>query len=225
MRRTQRIRPTGAAAVTGALIGAVVLAGCGAGQVTQTSTQVSGVDGANVNAGPIAVRNAQFALGSEVKNAVAYPVGGRAPLQMTIVNTGGTPDVLVSASVDSKIAADVQIDGTKDIQAGRTLNVEGVAAAVAAATPTATPPAGAPATPETAAPQAAAPTSAVVATPLPTDEPGGSAVTHVVLTGLNTDLQSGDTYDVTLTFQKAGSVTIPVPVAVSEAPRRAEPSE
>jgi copper(I)-binding protein len=220
VRRIQRIRPTGAAAAVGLAIGAMVLAGCGAGQVTQTDTQVSGIDGANFNAGPIAVRNAQFVLPSDVQGAAAFTSGGSAPLQMTIVNTGGTSDTLVSAS--SPIATSVQIQGTKDIQAGRTLNVEGVgavssssssstsASATASASGTATP----------SATASASSSASAAATPLPTAP--GSSTANVVLTGLKGNIQSGQTYDVTLTFQRAGNVTIPVPVSVSAEPRKSD---
>jgi len=199
--------------VVGAVIGAVVLAGCGAGQVSQTSRQVAAVDGANVTVGSIAVRDAQFVLGTDVKGAVAFPHGSSAPLQMTIVNTGGTPDVLVSAS--SPVASAVTISGTKDVPGGQTLMVEGTPVLPqATATPTATA-------------SAATPTASATptATPAPTVAPDGSRTAQVVLTGLGADISSGKTYEVVLNFQKAGAVRLSVPVSTSVAPRQDEHAE
>src|SRR5947199_1338771 len=64
----------------GAVVGALALAGCGAGQITQTSTQLSGVGGASANVGQIAVREAAFPFPGDGKTAVIYPLGGAAPL-------------------------------------------------------------------------------------------------------------------------------------------------
>ena len=46
-----------------------------------------------------------------------------------------------------------------------------------------------------------------------TFEPGGL---HVMLVGLNSDLVVGDTIEFTLTFEKAGEITIQVPVMESK---------
>ena len=53
MSRTPRFRPTGAIFAISAALGAVTLAGCGAGQITQTNTQVPAVVGANAGVGSI----------------------------------------------------------------------------------------------------------------------------------------------------------------------------
>lgn len=139
MSRMPRIRPTGAALVVGTMIGAVALAGCGAGQITQTSSQISAVGGASGNAGPIAVRDAVIAFVPAAETAVVYPRGGSAPLQMTIANSGATADTLVSAS--SPAAASVQITGAADIADGQIVVVGGAppAPTTTAAAPTLTP--------------------------------------------------------------------------------------
>ena len=220
----------------GAMAGALALAGCGAGQVTQTSSQVSGVDGASANIGQIAVRGAEFPFTGDGKSAVIYRSGGTAPLSMRVVNFGGQSDKLTAAS--SPVAASVTINGDGTVSAGKLLLVEGEPAAppVAAsgsARATASASANASATPtasaEPAAPTAAAvPTTTVVSTVRPTPEAGSTAAAgaapstgpspegttraQVVLTGLKQDLQAGLTYPVTLTFQRAGDVTVQVPV-------------
>jgi copper(I)-binding protein len=225
--RKLRIRPTGAAVVVGAMIGAAALAGCGAGQITQTSEQVAAVAGASGNAGPIAVRDAVIEFAEDAEGAAIYPVGGAAPLQMSIVNAGPQPDRLVSAS--SPAAASVRISGIAEIPPGQVVVVEGVPAAAPTPTtaPQATQTAGAAPAPTAGAaptPTAAAPTpTPTAAAPAPTTarvpfEQG----TQVVLTGLREEVNAGLTYPVVLSFERAGDVRMDVPVANSVEPREGE---
>lgn len=216
-----------AAAGTAAL-GALALAGCGAGQITQTSTQVSAVDGAAGTVGQIGVRNASIVFGSD-KTAAIYPAGGSAPLQMSIVNFGGVDDRLVSVS--STVAGSVRIGGDPRISAGRALTIAGKAegeAGEAGATASATP-SGPPASPAaSAAPSAsAAPTAAPSAAPTasgeaeatPTPSADGTTSATIDLVGLKQDIRAGLTYPVTFTFAKAGALTLQVPVANPAEPR------
>jgi copper(I)-binding protein len=247
--RMPRIRPTGAALVVGAMIGAVALAGCGAGQITQTNIQVSAVGGASGNVGSIALRNVEIAFPEQApKTAAVYPANGDAPLQMTIANSGAQSDRLVSAS--SPAAASVDVTGATDIAGGQRLVIEGEPPAPPAPSPavlpsgTAAPGASAsaaPTAPASAAPgatatvaptTAAAPAGSSTPTPAaaPTTTPAASAAavdkgSHVVLTGLKSDVQSGLTYPVTFTFAQAGAITLDVPVALSTEARPAEPAE
>jgi hypothetical protein len=198
------------------MIGAVALAGCGAGQITQTSDQVAAVAGANATVGPIAIRNARIEFDTAAHGAAVYLAGSSAPLEMSIVNTGNEADTLVSAS--SPVASAVQISGTTTIPGGRTLVVAGTPAD-ATATPATT---AAPTATDTAAP-APAPTTATPTTTAatPTVEPPfvEQGTANIVLTGLRQDLEVGPTYPVTLTFQRAGSVQLGVPVASPDTPR------
>jgi copper(I)-binding protein len=192
--------------VIGALIAAVAVAGCGAGQITQTSRQVAAVEGANVTAGQIAVRNATIEFDAPAEGAAIYPVGGDAPLQMTIANSGAEVDRLVAAS--SPVASSVQISGVLRIPGGQALAIEGAPAPVVApvpaeATPGATPGATPSATPTPEAPAPAAPPAAE----------SESGVGNIVLTGLREDVQAGLTYPLILTFERAGEVRFDVPVA------------
>lgn len=231
----------------GAVAGALALTGCGAGQITQTSSQVSGVGGASANIGQIAIREAAFAFTGNGKSAVIYPQGGTAPLTMTVVNFGSQDDKLTGAS--SPAAASVTISGDATIASGRLLLVNGEPAGApsapggaqatagpgsARATPastarataaagatqapggaTATPaPGGATATPAPGATAAAAaPTSGAGAAPTTGPLAAGTTTAQVVLTGLKQNLVVGPTYPVVLTFQRAGEVTVQVPVA------------
>jgi copper(I)-binding protein len=205
--RTARIRPIRAAAVVGALIGAVALAGCGAGQVAQTAEQVAAVGGASANVGPIAVRNAEIEFDNPTHGAAVYQPGGSAPLEMVIVNTGAEADRLIAAT--SPIATTVQVTGTREIPGGRALVIEGAPPAPA---PTGVP--GAPgATP-------AAPTTP--ATPTTAPEAGAERQASIVLTGLHEEIQAGRTYPLVLTFERAGDLRFEVPVANPATPREDE---
>ncbi|WP_253768688.1 hypothetical protein [Goodfellowiella coeruleoviolacea] len=95
----------------------LTVAGCGAGQVTQTDTQVAAVNGASGQVGDIAVRDAQFAFPDNADRY--YRSGSDASLIVTIVNNGTSPDQVVS--VTSEIAAQARITGSTDVPPGRSL--------------------------------------------------------------------------------------------------------
>jgi copper(I)-binding protein len=214
-----RPRRNRAPLVVGAMIVAVALAGCGAGQITQTSRQVAAVEGANAGAGQIAVRNATIEYDEAAHGAAIYPAGAAAPLQMTIVNSGAEVDRLIAAS--SPIASSVEISGVLRIPGGQALTVEGAPVRVAVPQPVAPAPAeaGPAATPEPApgaeptAPPAAAPPTTVAPPPVDEGEPGGASI---VLMGLREEVQAGRTYPLVLTFERAGDVRFDVPVANPE---------
>lgn len=87
---------------------AAVLAGCGAGQITQTDTQLADINGANGNAGPIALRDVQLAYPPNKQGV--YAPGSDAMLIVTVVNTGLTPDTLVR--VTSPAVTNVLVNGS-----------------------------------------------------------------------------------------------------------------
>jgi copper(I)-binding protein len=105
--------------VAGVVLGAALLAGCGAGQQAQTSEQTSAVAGANTQVGNIAIRNAEIAYPDTIPaSANVYPVGGTAPVEMVIVNQGTAADRLVSGT--SPLGT-VQLEGDTSLPAGRAL--------------------------------------------------------------------------------------------------------
>jgi len=182
-----------------ALIGALALTGCGAGQIAGTAEQVATVSGSNATVGPIAVRDAVIVFGEEVEGDTVYPRGSDAPMSMTIVNQGAEADRLVSAS--SAWAGSVEVSGTTEIPGGRAVVVEG----------------------DTQVTGAAAPGGAPTVAPNTTPQPAEAA--QIVLTGLLDDLRAGLTYDVVLTFERAGDVRLQVPIGAASAPREDEPAE
>jgi copper(I)-binding protein len=241
--RTPRFRPIGAVVATGAVLGALALAGCGAGQVTQTSAQAPAVVGANAGVGAIVVRDAYIEFGEGAQGANIYPRGGAAPLKMSIVNTGIQPDRLVSAS--SPAAASVAITGDAEVPPGRVLLVEGGApapedpSAAARPGPSSPPPApvsGVPSPPGNQiggagqeSSRAAAPAPTVAPLPAPRAGTGGAEAGgregQVVLTGLTEDVRAGLTYPLVLNFENAGQVTLTVPVGNPSEPREDEHAE
>lgn len=243
MSRTPRFRPIGAVVATGAVLGALALAGCGAGQITQTSSQLPAVAGANAGVGAIVVRDAYIEFGEQVQGANIYPRGGAAPLKMSIVNTGIQPDRLVSAS--SPAAASVAITGDAEVPPGRVLLIEGAPAPAAAPSAPARPgPSSPPPAPVSGVPSppgnqigGSGQEDSRAAAPAPTVEPGpapragtggaeaGGSEGQVVLTGLTDNVRAGLTYPVVLNFEKAGQVTLTVPVGFPSEPREDEPAE
>jgi copper(I)-binding protein len=201
--------------LVGAVIVAVAVAGCGAGQITQTSRQVAAVEGANTTAGQISLRNAVIEFDEPAHGAAIYPVGGNAPLQMVIVNSGAEVDRLVAAS--SPVAESVQISGVLRIPGGQALDIEGAPASAAPAPAEGTPapaPGAAPAEEQPAAEAPAGAEPAPVAAPPAAEAPPGAG--SIVLTGLREDVQAGLTYPLILTFERAGELRFDVPVANPE---------
>lgn len=97
---------------------ALTLAGCGAGQVAQTASQVAAVDGANGDLDALALRDVLLPY-PEDRNGT-YPAGSNVPVQLTIVNQTARTDTLVSVSTPA--APRVLVQGTTAIPAGRSVS-------------------------------------------------------------------------------------------------------
>ncbi|GAA4853057.1 copper chaperone PCu(A)C [Saccharopolyspora rosea] len=97
----------------------VALAGCSAGQVTQTDTQVAAVNGGNGVVKQIAIRDAQFTFPASGSD---YRAGSSAPLELVLSNQG-QDDKLVSVS--SPYAASGTVGGTTDLRQGTALRAYG----------------------------------------------------------------------------------------------------
>ncbi len=95
------------------------LAGCGAGQLAHTAEIQSVVDGATARVGEISILDAQFLFTGPIPGDEVYPVGASAPLHLTVVNSGDTPDRLVRVS--SPIAASGIVVGPTTVPANGSL--------------------------------------------------------------------------------------------------------
>ncbi len=177
---------------------AVLLAGCGTGQVAQTANEESAVNGASATIGTIAIRDAQLAPAPQPQGY--YTSGADAPLIMTIVNTGSASDKLLSVS--SPDAAGASIVGDSELIAGTSVRSTEVPAGKTASPQ---------ATPSQSTPSQANPSSDARPTPsLPIGQ------IRITLTGLKVhQLRTGYEVPVVLTFAKAGKVTVPMPIAIA----------
>jgi len=90
-------RHTVAVALTTA---SLALTGCAAGQIAQTVSQNSVVDGITADIGTMGIRDAGFSTPADGKS---WPAGSTVPLQLVLVNNGQSDDTLTG--VTSSVAA------------------------------------------------------------------------------------------------------------------------
>jgi copper(I)-binding protein len=178
-------------------LGAVLfIAGCGAGQITQTDSQEAAINGAAADVGDLAIRDAELVFPEAVPGATTetgqpvyyYPAGSQAAAELVIVNEGGTTDELVS--VTSEFAGNVSVQGDTNVVERSTLVIGPIGEDV----------------------QADLPQSSSV--PPPSEEQVDDQVGHasIVLEQLSSDLWPGQSVPVTFTFRNAGSVTVDMPI-------------
>ncbi|MFF0611455.1 hypothetical protein ACFYUD_22610 [Nocardia tengchongensis] len=197
--KSRRRAVTVAALAAGAVL---ALSGCGAGQVSQTATQVAAVNGNSANVGTIALRDVRFLLpqGEEFNNTK----GGKAVLAFTAVNMSDSKtDELVSISTDLgqvKLAEKIEIKPSS---------------AVVADKPTAKDSATAAAVHEQNAGQ---PASDKVADP-------NAKPVLIEVTGLAKDVNPGLTYPLTFNFKEGGTVVVTTPVDAGPNNPRQEPAK
>jgi copper(I)-binding protein len=209
----------------GALLGIV---GCGAGQVAQTAEMEPAVNGNSGQVGQIMLRDVQVAY---PQNGEPYAVGEDAPLLLSIVNVGGDDDRLTGVTSP---AGQVEITGNPAIPGRSALEVVLPEDNPSASQNTSEPPSSSssssssssePSSPESSESEApdsseSQATSAPPATTT-TEEvaPDVVGTISLVITGLTGDLPFGKTVPVTFEFEKAGKVTIQLPVAAPATPR------
>jgi copper(I)-binding protein len=206
-----------APAVLGLGIAALLtVAACGSGQLAQTSGMPPAVDGGSGQAGKIAVRNAQIAF---PESGRSYPAGSDVPLVVTIVNSGPTPDTLVS--VTSPISKPAALTGSLDLLPGTALvagkDLTNRPSATAAPVTTTTESSSATTTTTTGAPtsgsSSSAPTTTTTVATTTSAQPVVGQVS-IILKQVSAPVQPGQSVRVTFTFAGSGSVTVDMPVAV-----------
>jgi periplasmic copper chaperone A len=113
-----RVSLTAAAHIVARCAAALALVGCGAGQITQTDSQFSAVDGAFGNVGnSIALRNVLIPYPHNQTHS--YPIGSSVPVLLSITNQGHSADELVG--VDSPVASQALVEGTTQLPPGTTV--------------------------------------------------------------------------------------------------------
>jgi copper(I)-binding protein len=224
------------------LLSPVVLSACSAGQVTQTATQERDKTGAQAQVGDITLRQGQLLAPS----GGSYESGDDAELQLAIINSGTEDDTLLSVDGKGFSSAEISSSGSSATGSSSSSSASSTSSAAptsgsAAATTSGSsaPTSGAPTSsaptsgaPTSGAPTSSAPTTSAATTtssgPQEIEIPAGQSVYlgedgqyTVTLTDLSEDLTPGQYLEVTLTFEKAGEVTIPVTVAnpTSSVPR------
>ncbi|MBS9374089.1 hypothetical protein [Rhodococcus sp. B50] len=176
---------------------ALTMSACSAGQITQTSTQVAAINGSNVDAGSLALRNVHVIYPDSEEYSIEP--GGTALLGFTIVNLDPyVGDNLTGISTD--FAASVT--GTPIEVPPQSSVVAGVSEANAALVEEVDESPRPNSTEETPSPAPAA------------------VVNNVELVNLSEGVRPGLTIPVTFTFAEAGDVTLSVPIdAGPELPR------
>lgn len=199
--------------LVGAAVLATALTGCGAGQISQTANQSSAINGGSANIGKLALRNIHLVGNSD---PVKQRAGQKAELVLVIANeSADVSDRLTAISSPDDIGK-VTLSGDSDIPATGRLFVGSAEGQE--------PPAEAKA-PETAAPEVSGTETTSAAIPTPEAKPQASsdpAIKHgKAQLALSKDLADGLTYRFTFTFEKAGQVTVAVPIdAGPSAPRQ-----
>ncbi|TSD45285.1 copper chaperone PCu(A)C [Rhodococcus sp. KBS0724] len=168
---------------------AIALSACGSGQVSQTAVQQAAVNGNSASVGDIALRNVHIMYPSSEEYSIEP--GGTAVLAFTIVNESAeTTDKLVSITTDyaASVVAGEEVAGLvikpqTSLQAGEL-------------------PAG-----ESAEAEAE---KQIANKDQNTDAP--AALLLVVLEDIKAGVRPGLTIPMTFTFEKAGPVTVQVPV-------------
>ncbi|MDQ7808039.1 hypothetical protein Q5425_30255 [Amycolatopsis sp. A133] len=222
--RLQNRRVLGAGVL--ALGAALVLAGCGAGQITQTSTQQAAVNGTHAQVKNIDLRNAAVQYPT---SGPGYAAGATPALTLTIVNRGAQDDSLVSVTTEG--GGQATIDGSKTIVAAHSLVIgpddaaestnevqptsSGAPSSSSSAPTSSSAPAGSSSASNspgnlTATATSEVPSSGPAATPTAPEKIGQATVT---LSALKQPLWPGQVIKVTFVFKNAGPVTVDLPVA------------
>ncbi|WP_027933671.1 copper chaperone PCu(A)C [Amycolatopsis thermoflava] len=206
--RLQKRRVVGASVV--AVGAALALAGCGAGQITQTNTMLPAVNGAMAQAGKLVLRDAGLVNRNDCQQA--YATGSSAPLTLVIANDGTADDELVSVS--SANAASATVEGQKAIVAGSKLLIGPATEGESVQQPESS--SAAPSSTQTS------PTSSASAGP--TGQPTRIGHAEVVLQGIKQVVWPGQTIPVTFTFRDAGPVTVNLPIQAPTVELSCQPS-
>lgn len=211
---------------------AILVAGCSAGQITQTDTQVPAVNGSMGTVKQIAVRDMQLAYPTGKR---FYSRGDSASVIVTIANSGETSDKLTAVS-SPQFSSGGQIVGDATIPAHHAITAKATTVSPLTTTATSTTSTSATATSTTGtsttgtsttgtsttgtSTSGASTSTSAVPTSTASVPPLQIGTVQITLVGLNLDkLQAGQTVQVTLTFANAGDLTLTVPIAADPAPR------
>jgi copper(I)-binding protein len=213
---------------------ALLISGCGAGQISQTADMQPAVPGANSTVAPgadnaIQLRNVLLAY----PGVDGYRQGATAPLLLHIFNTGQKQVRLVQVTTDA--AATVSMRGSGAPAASASPSESPSPSESASASPSESPspsesasPSGSPSESPSASPFASAsPTESAVpgGRPVSVTVPVGSYITlsatsgtTLQLEGLTRSLRAGEAVTMTFVFDNGAEYTLDVPVGLPTAP-------
>ncbi len=196
--RLRRVLRRSALAVVAGAGAAALLAGCGAGQIAETAKIKPAVQGVNANStdGTIALRDLSIAFRGDSNRT--YNAGDNASLVVRIANSGDSSDTLTSVSTGAADSV-VYIDNNTSSSPSPTSK----ASKTPSATPSEQPPGKS---------QFRLTVAAKRFMPLLPDQ--GQ---YLQLVKLKAGLQPGQSVPMVFHFQKAGSISVNVPVASPEA--------
>jgi copper(I)-binding protein len=213
------------AATMGALLlSPIALTACSAGQVPQTATQNRDKVGSEASVGDITLRQITLAAPQDG----LYAEGDDAELQMAIVNSDTEADTLVGIEGDAfdgvvvsgQATASPAVPGSTSAAPTTTPAAPSTPATAPQTTaPGATTSPGAPPTATVPAPPTTPSASTQVQIPVPAGTTvflGGASGATVELADLSEELTAGESIELTLTFQRAGEVTVEALVATPE---------
>lgn len=221
-----------------------VLAACGAGQIAETAKIKPVIRGADADLDHLGVRNAMVAY----SETGIWSEGGDAPLNVWLANYGDADDRLVGVTTDAARSV-VLVGSEPGAQPLNSPTPSGSAAPQAtasgspssSATPTgSTTPTGSPSASASSS-ASATPTGSArpTASPSPTQAPAGRPVDvklpaqalvrlpedgpHLELRNLTRNLTPNSVVSVTFRFEKAGSVTVRLPMDTPSSPAPRSP--
>lgn len=170
-------------------VAAVPLAGCGAGKAAATMHERPTVDSVQADAGDLQLRNVQLEGGP----GGTWQPGASVPLDMSVINTGAQPDALVDGRVEGGGTVSAS-PSPLPVGPGAVVRLQGDAS-------------GAPA--QGSAGGASSPAGGSTA------GSGGSSGQSAQVRGTTRQLRVGDSVRLTLRFQRAGEVSLNVPVVAT----------
>jgi copper(I)-binding protein len=186
-------RALGAATAGVLLLSPLALSACSAGQVTQTATQERDKVGAMAQVGDITVRAVELVS----PRAGSYEAGDDAEMTLAIVNSGEEADTLVGVQGEGFGDAEIRTAGTAATGAD-----SGSSTTTGGTTTTGT--------------GGSAAGSDEIEIPVDTTVFVDGNDASITLTDLEESLTVGQYLELTLSFENAGDVTVPVTVANPE---------
>jgi copper(I)-binding protein len=178
---------------------ALLLTSCAGGRHAQTTNQTPAIDGSNGHTGALQLHI--VAIRAPADGTTFYTAGSNAGMNLAIVNTGTTADILTGISTAA--ATGWGVFGS-DVVVPIAAVTDSAAGGAASSTGAATLP---------------APITSVAIPAENSISFGVPAATRVLLLlGLTNVLHTGNSVPVTFTFKNAAPVTIPVPVQIARTP-------